>query len=115
MKIKEINGQTNANLKTIPSATSAVIAPTTGVLLDPVVLVLNTLFVESVSPCTSSGLAKTAGSLDAELTYDTLISLSTDIFLVDVILSEGEPTSNSAFKLSTDSLHSKKDVDVVDA
>ena len=70
MKIKEINGRTNANLKTIPSATSAVIAPTTGVLLDPVVLVLNTLFVESVSPCTSSGFAKTAGSLDAELTYE---------------------------------------------
>ena len=43
------------------------------------------------------------------------ISLSIDIFLVDVTLSEGEPTSNSVFKLSTDSLHSKKDVDVVDA
>ena len=54
----------------MPLATSAVIAPTTGGLLDTVVLVLNTLFVELVSPCTSSGLAKTAGSLDAELTYE---------------------------------------------
>ena len=108
-------GKTNKKLQNIPLATSAVIAPTTGVLLDPLVLVINKLFVESVSPCTSSGLPKTASSLDAELTHDTAISSSIDIFLVDVTLSEGESTSNSVFKLSTDSLHSKKDVELVDA